>query len=150
KAQLAQTQLQVLRNQLQPHFIFNALNSIMALVRRHRDAQAEELTGRLAELLRRAMAAPDVQEVPLREELKFLQSYLDIERVRFQDRLRTELQLCPQAMDALVPYMCLQPLAENAIRHGIAGCAGPGTVTIATRMQGAQVEITIADDGPGF
>jgi signal transduction histidine kinase len=150
KAQLVQTQLRVLKNQLQPHFLFNALNAIVALVRRRRNAEAEELTGRLGELLRSAMEETEAQQVPLRRELKFLHAYLDIERVRHQDRLRIDVQAGPEVMNALVPYMCLQPLAENAIRHGIACRSAPGTLTVEACVRGALLQITIADDGPGF
>jgi len=150
KAQLVQTQLHVLRNQLQPHFLFNALNAIVALVRRRRNAEAEELTGRLGDLLRSAMEAAEAQEVPLSRELEFLQDYLAIERVRHQERLRIDLQVGPEVMNALVPYMCLQPLAENAIRHGIACRSAPGTLSVKACVQGALLQITIADDGPGF
>jgi len=150
KAQLVQTQLRVLKNQLQPHFLFNALNAIVALVRRRRNAEAEELTGRLGDLLRSAMEQTEAQEVPLSRELKFLEAYLEIERVRYQDRLKVDLQMGPEVMNALVPYMCLQPLAENAIRHGIACRLAPGTLTIKACVRETLLQVTIADDGPGF
>lgn len=150
KTQLAQAQLSALRAQLQPHFLFNTLNAIVALIRRGRNADAEEMTGRLGELMRSAIEETDAQEVPLRTELKFLQLYLEIERVRFRDRLTVKVDCSPGVMDALVPYMCLQPLAENAVRHGIARRSSPGRLTVAARKLGTSVELTIRDDGPGL
>jgi two-component system LytT family sensor kinase len=149
KAQLVQAQLQVLKNQLHPHFLFNALNAIVALIRRRRNDQAEALTGRLGELLRNAMDVTGIQQVPLSRELQFLQAYLDIERIRYGERLRIDLQIDSEAHGVLVPYMCLQPLAENAIRHGIACRSGPGTLTVSACIRGTSLEVTIADDGVG-
>jgi signal transduction histidine kinase len=150
KTQLAQAQLRVLKAQLQPHFLFNTLNAIVTLIRLQRNADAEEMTGRLGELMRSAIEETDAQEVPLRTELKFLHLYLEIEQVRFRDRLTVEVESSPAVMDALVPYMCLQPLAENAVRHGIARRSSPGKVTVAARRLGTSVELTIRDDGPGL
>jgi two-component system LytT family sensor kinase len=150
KAQLVQSQLHALKHQLQPHFLFNALNAIVALIRRRRNTQAEELTGRLGELLRGAMEETETQEIPLSRELRFLEAYLEIEHVRYGDRLKIDLRIDSEATQALVPYMCLQPLAENAIRHGIASRLPRGTLTVRARVRDAMLEITVADDGVGF
>jgi signal transduction histidine kinase len=150
KTRLAQAQLSALRAQLQPHFLFNTLNAIVTLIRRRRNAEAEEMAVRLGDLLRSAIEETDTHEIPLRKELKFLESYLEIERVRFKDRMSVEVDSSPGIMDALVPYMCLQPLAENAVRHGIARRSSPGTLTVRAKRLGASVQITIQDDGPGL
>jgi two-component system LytT family sensor kinase len=150
EAQLVQAQLQSLRMQLQPHFLFNTLNGIAGLVRNQENKAAVDMISGLSQLLRHALANSDRQEVTLREELDFLELYLDIEQMRFSDRLSVEIKIDPATLEALVPNLILQPLAENAIRHGIARRVSSGTVRISARIQHGLLEINITDDGPGL
>src|SRR6516225_3316734 len=118
-AQLAQAQLQALRMQLHPHFLFNTLNAISTLV--YKDPEiADRMIARLSDLLRLTLENIGVQEVPLAQELEFLERYLEIERTRFADRLTVRMDIAPEALDGCTPYLILQPLVENALRHGIA------------------------------
>ena len=150
KTQLMRAQLSALKMQLQPHFLFNTLNAIMVLVRQQRGPQAEEMLARLSDLLRCVLEDVEAQEVPLRRELEVLQLYLAIEQVRFQDRLRVEINTEPAALDAAVPQMGLQPIVENAVRHGISRSSAAGRIQItAARMNGV-LEVNVQDDGPGF
>jgi len=129
ETQLAQAQLQALKMQLQPHFLFNTLHAISALM--DDDIKAARLMlVRLSELLRQTLDNIGIQEVPLRQELEFLKSYLEIEQTRFQDRLRIQYQINPEILDARVPNLILQPLVENAIKHGIAPRAKGGLIKI--------------------
>jgi len=148
--QLARAELQVLKMQLQPHFLFNALNSISELV--HRDPRsADRLIARLGHLLRLSLdQAAGHQMVPLRQELEFLRAYLEIELTRFRDRLTVELEVGPEVLDAAVPTLLLQPLVENAIRHGVAPRPGGGRVVFRAQRQGERLAIEVWDDGPGF
>jgi two-component system LytT family sensor kinase len=150
KTQLVRAQLSALNMQLQPHFLFNTLNTIMVLVRQQKTAQAEEMLGRLSDLLRCVLDGVDTQEVPLRRELDYLEQYLSIEQVRFQDRLRVEIRADPSVLDAAVPSMGLQPIVENAIRHGIGGSSSAGRICISAYRSGKMVEIKVQDDGPGL
>ena len=129
EAQLAYAQLEVLKIQLEPHFLFNTLNSIAALARNDGLA-AENMTLQLADLLRFSLDAVGVHEVPLSRELTFLQKYIDIQQTRFQDRLQVEMDIQPHTLSALVPNLVLQPLVENAIRHGIGPRSAPGFIRI--------------------
>lgn len=148
-AQLAQAQLQALRMQLHPHFLFNTLNAISTLV--HKDPEvADQMIARLSDLLRLTLANTGVQEVPLAEELDFLQRYLDIERLRFADRLEVRMEIAPETLDARTPYLILQPLVENAIRHGIAPRAAPGRVEVRAERQDSMLVLEVRDDGPGL
>ena len=150
KAALIRAQLSALKMQLQPHFLFNTLNAIMVLVRQQRGSQAEEMLARLSDLLRCVLEDVDAQEVSLRRELEVLQLYLAIEQVRFQDRLRVEITADPAALDAAVPQMGLQPIVENAVRHGVGRSSAAGKIQItAVRVNGA-LEVNVQDDGPGF
>lgn len=142
---LVKAELQFLKMQLQPHFLFNTLHSVAALV--HRDpAAAEKMICSLGDLLRQTLAAEDAPLVTLERELEFLQLYLDIQRVRFQDRLVTDIQVDEQALDAIVPYVLLQPLVENAIKHGVARRRGVGKIEIAIRRQAADLSISVVND----
>ena len=148
-ARLASAELEALKSQLQPHFLFNALNTISALM--HRDVKAaDRMLCRLGDLLRASLEQVSSQEVPLLEELNFLQSYLEIEQTRLADRLTVELDVPPNVLDARVPHMILQPLVENAIRHGVSPRAGPGHVTIRARGRRDMLDLEVLDDGPGL
>src|SRR5579884_3223922 len=148
--QLAQAHLSALKMQLQPHFLFNTLNAIMVLVRQQKGRDAEETLARLSDLLRCVLDDVEAQEVALRRELEYLQLYLSIEQVRFQDRLQVDIAADPQVLDAAVPHMVLQPIVENAIRHGIGRSSSAGRIHIsACRVQDA-LELRVEDDGPGL
>jgi len=149
EAQLARAQLEVLKIQLEPHFLFNTLNSIAALARYDGEA-AEHMTLQLADLLRMSLDGVGVQEVPLQQELMFLQKYIDIQQTRFRDRLQVEIDIDPGTMDTLVPNLILQPLVENAIRHGIGPRRSPGLIRIATWRDHDDVWMEIRDNGTGL
>lgn len=149
-AQLSQAKLQALRMQLNPHFLFNAMNSISMLVRRNENTQAVRMLAGLSDLLRYVLEESPGDEVPLRDELAFLERYLEIERVRFQDRLKVKVDADAETLDAFVPNLLLQPLVENAIRHGIARKVSAGKVEIAARRLGDRLILQVSDDGPGL
>jgi hypothetical protein len=150
KAQLVRAQLGALKTQLQPHFLFNTLNAIMVLVRQQRGRQAEEMLARLSDLLRCVLEDVEAQQIPLRRELEYLRLYLSIEQVRFQDRLGIEISADDTALDAAVPHMGLQPIVENAVRHGIGRVAAPGTIRISASRTADTLMIRVTDDGPGL
>ena len=135
--------------QLQPHFVFNALHSLSDLVT-DEPKTAVRLIARLGDFLRLTLQNSTPQGVPLKRELDFLDAYLEIERVRFGDRLKVVFEIDPQSLDAEVPSLILQPLVENAIRHGVASHIGPGLVQLATKRQGETLLIEIHDNGPGM
>src|SRR5215472_10673805 len=147
KSRLAQARLQALRMQLNPHFLFNTLNSIASLV--HDQPQAEEMIEALSDLLRLTLKASDRHEVTLREELQFLDRYLLIEQIRFGERLRVEKQIPAAALDALVPILILQPLVENAVRHGIESQIAPGVIRITAERAGRNLRLCVTDNGRG-
>lgn len=148
-AQLAQAQLQALRMQLHPHFLFNTLNAISTLV--HKDPEiADRMIARLSDLLRLTLENIGVQEVPLAQELQFLERYLEIERMRFPDRLQVRMHIAPETLDARAPYLILQPIVENAIRHGIAPRSTLGTVEIRADCKNDRLILEVRDDGPGI
>jgi LytS/YehU family sensor histidine kinase len=146
---LAQAQLDALRMQLHPHFLFNTLNSISVLMAEDTGAARRMLT-RLSDLLRASLENKGQHEVTLKEELEFLESYLEIEQTRFQDRLTVRMEIEPKALDACVPNLILQPLVENAIRHGIAPRAAPGLIEIRARRENGMVQLEVCDDGAGL
>lgn len=148
--QLVQSNLSALRMQLHPHFLFNTLNAIVVLVRQGKTREADEMLMHLSELLRQTLDEWEVQEVPLRREMEFLGLYLDIERVRFQDRLAVHVAMAPETLGALVPCFLLQPLVENAIRHGIATKSASGNIALRSRRTDSVLELQVCDDGPGF
>ncbi|RJP35185.1 MAG: sensor histidine kinase [Candidatus Omnitrophota bacterium] len=149
ETQLAQAQLQVLKMQLQPHFLFNTLNSISSLL--YEDVKAaDDMITLLSDLLRYSLTHNGVQEVKLKEEIDILNRYLEIEQIRFSNRLTVKYDIDPRSLASLVPTMILQPLAENAIRHGIAKRASAGRILIRTRREEDRIEIRIQDNGPGI
>jgi two-component system, LytTR family, sensor kinase len=149
EASLAEARLAMLRMQLQPHFLFNTLNSIAALMRRDVDA-ADRMIARLAELLRHSLDTTGRREVTLREELDTLARYLEIEQTRFADRLTVRYEVDPETLDALVPGLILQPIVENAVHHGVAQRASAGLIALAARRENGQLMIAVSDDGPGL
>lgn len=150
EAQLAEARLQALKMQLHPHFLFNALHTISQLIRAGRSTRAVAVVAGLGDLLRRMLDDATTQEVPLKQEIEFLQSYLDIEQIRFRDRLKVVVSADAETLDARVPHLILQPLVENAIRHGIAPRAAAGRLLIGARRIGAGLHLTIRDDGSGL
>jgi hypothetical protein len=150
RTQLAQAQLQALRMQLNPHFLFNAMNTIAMQVRRSANDDAVRMLAGLSDLLRYMLEDTRPTEVPLAEELVFIERYLAIEQVRFQDRLRIEMDIAPATTQALVPTLILQPLVENAIRHGISRRAQAGRLTIRSRRTDDELILEVEDDGPGL
>jgi signal transduction histidine kinase len=149
EARLAQAQLQVLKMQLQPHFLFNTLHAISALM--HQDVElADRMLARLAELLRSALDSAGTQEVPLSQELDFIKPYLEIEQARLGPRLSVQLDIDPEVLDVPVPNLILQPLVENAIRHGIVPCAEAGCIGIRARREGEFLRLQISDNGAGL
>jgi two-component system LytT family sensor kinase len=146
---LAQARYEALRSQINPHFLFNTLNSISSSIRTNSD-RAREMIVKLSAILRRALEPHD-DFVPLRDELQFIDAYLDIETVRFGPRmLRVEKEIDPALLPVLVPSMLLQPLIENAIKHGIATSLNGGTIVIRAERKNGHMLITIADDGVGM
>jgi two-component system, LytTR family, sensor kinase len=149
EARLAQARLQALAMQLHPHFLFNTLQAISTLIFQDPEA-ADEMLSRLSDMLRLSLENVGAHEVSLKQELEFLQHYLEIEQARFRDRLRVSMSIDPEAYDARVPNMILQPLVENAVRHGIASRPEPGHVKILARRDGGSLMIEVGDDGPGI
>lgn len=149
ETRLVEARLQSLQRQLQPHFLFNTLNTISALM--HRDVEAADaMIARLSDLLRISLQMVGVQEISLKEELDFLSKYLEIEQTRFRDRLTVVFDVHPDTFDALVPNLILQPLVENAIKHGIGPRPTPGRITIRSRRAGGLLELIVQDDGVGL
>jgi two-component system LytT family sensor kinase len=149
RAQLAQAQLRALKMQLHPHFLFNTLNSISALL--HRDAEAaDQMVARLGDFLRLTLENSGDQEVTLEQEMEFLRCYLEIETVRFHDRLSIETLIEPQTLYARVPNLILQPLVENAIRHGISRQSAPGRLVIRAARRDGRLLLQVEDNGPGL
>ena len=149
EAQLATSRLQVLKIQLQPHFLFNTLNAISELIYKDPES-AERMIGDLSDLLRMSFEKLEVQEISLKQELEFLKKYLEIEQMRFHDRLKVEMEISPDTLDACVPNMILQPLVENAIKHGIAPRSTGGKIQIGATRHNGSLELRVADDGIGL
>lgn len=148
--QLANAQLQALRMQLNPHFLFNAMNTVAMMVRKQENDAAVRTLAELSDLLRYVLEDTRSHEVPLRQELDFVRQYLALEQVRFHDRLNVRIDAPEDTLDARVPNLLLQPLVENAIRHGIARSAAASTVEIIVRRANGQLAIEVLDDGPGL
>jgi two-component system, LytTR family, sensor kinase len=149
EARLTSAKLQALRMQINPHFLFNTLNSIAALVYVNPRA-ADEMLGDLSELLRRSLDSMDEQEIPLAQELEFIGAYLNIEQKRFGERLRVEQSVPDELMKALVPALILQPLVENAVRHGIEPQRAPGMISIGAKQEDNHLHLIIRDNGRGL
>jgi LytS/YehU family sensor histidine kinase len=150
ETQLARARLDALRMQLNPHFLFNALHAVTAQVRAGRGPAAVTMLGGLGDLLRYALDTDGEPLVPLWRELAFLDRYLDIERVRFADRLRVEVNVPAELREGWVPPLLLQPLVENAVRHGIAPREGPGRIEVAAERMDDRLALTVRDDGVGL
>jgi two-component system LytT family sensor kinase len=150
QSKLVSAQLNALKMQLQPHFLFNTLNAITVLVRQQKSRAAEQMLGYLSDLLRGVLDDVDDHEVSLRRELEYLQLYLSIEQVRFADRLRVEIVVDPATQEASVPQLLLQPLVENAVRHGIGCSSSAGRILIHASTIDSTVEVRVQDDGPGL
>ena len=149
KAELTQAQLQALTMQLQPHFLFNALNSISALL--HKDVKAaDKMLARLGDFLRLTLKNSDEQTVTLKEELEFLRCYLEIEQVRRQDRLEVRYEVEPETLAAQVPNLLLQPIIENALIHGVGQSLGQVQVIISARCETGKLYLNIKDNGDGL
>ena len=149
ETRLAEAQLQALQRQLHPHFLFNTLNAISALM--HRDVEAaDQMLARLSDLLRIALDQRGAQEVALKDELEFLEKYLEIEQTRFGDRLVVRYDVEAETLDAQVPNLILQPLVENSVRHAVAVRIEPGLIEIRARRVGTNLELSVHDNGPGL
>lgn len=149
ETRLAQARLDALKMQLHPHFLFNTLNSISVLMRKDVEA-ADRMLVQLSNLLRIALSKTMPHEIPLKQELEFLEKYLEIEKTRFRDRLRVRIDIDPLTLDSLVPHLILQPLVENAIRHGIADRETDGVIEIRASRQNGTVHLQVRDNGPGL
>ena len=149
EAQLAEARLIALKSQLQPHFLFNTLNSIAVLIGDD-PAAARHMLQLLCGLLRKVLDNDGSREVTLREELDFIASYLEIEQIRFADRLTYHVVAAPDVLQARVPNLVLQPLVENAIRHGVARRARPGRIVISARAEDGMLHLAVADNGSGL
>ena len=149
EAGLAQANLRALNMQLQPHFLFNTLNAISVLAAKGERAQTVRLIERMSDLLRMSLENT-THTVPLVRELEFAQRYLDIEQVRFADRMTVRFDVAPDTLGAQVPSMLLQPLVENAVKHGIARRRASGRIEVRARRHAEALELSVRDDGPGF
>jgi two-component system, LytTR family, sensor kinase len=149
-AQLAEARLGALRMQLNPHFLFNSLNAITVLVRDERPREASKMLELLSGILRQVLQNENRKEVTLEEELQFIEKYLAIEQVRFSDRLRVRWSIDPNVRDALVPEFILQPLVENAVRHGLARRSEAGVIELIAHEVDGSLLLAVRDDGPGY
>jgi signal transduction histidine kinase len=149
QTQLAEAQLEALQRQLHPHFLFNTLNTISALM--HRDVHAaDEMLVQLSDLLRLTLDRIGTQQVPLKDEIDFLWKYLEIEQRRFGDRLQVNIDVDPEVLDTLVPNLILQPLVENALRHGVGPRVGTGRIDVSARQTGEVLTLAVRDNGVGL
>jgi len=149
EARLSQAKLSALRSQLHPHFLFNTLNAISILIDEDPD-KANAMLHHLSDLLRESLDRAGEEKVPLHREIAFIKRYLQIEQIRFEDRLRLQLDIEPETLDILVPSLILQPIVENAIKHGIARSSTAGLLQIKSERQNGDLILTVTDDGRGF
>ena len=148
ETRLVEARLKSLQQQLHPHFLFNTLHTISALMHRDRQA-ADDMLIRLSDLLRLSLDRTNRQHVSLKDEVDFLQKYLEIERTRFGDRLRVHMDIDPSTLDAAVPNLLLQPIVENAVKHGIAPKIGGGVIEVVSRRDGSDLQLVVRDNGAG-
>lgn len=148
--QLSTAHLRALQMQLEPHFLFNTLNAITTLVELGRSKEAGEMLSHLNVILKSTLKRTTPEKVPLSQELEIMENYLAIEQIRFADRLRIQIKADPSALDGLVPCFLLQPIVENAIRHGIAHCESEGLVEASARRDGSMLHLRVRDSGPGL
>jgi two-component system LytT family sensor kinase len=149
QTQLAKAHLQALKSQLQPHFLFNTMHSISALMLTDVQA-ADRMMTRLSDLLRMTLEADETQVTSLSRELEFVNCYLEIEKIRFEERLNVVLDISPETLDAQVPQLLLQPLVDNAVKHGISKLSAAGEIRIVVKTQNGELLLEISDNGPGF
>lgn len=147
---LMETELKSLRQQLHPHFLFNTLNTISVLVRERRHDEAITLIARLSTLLRTSLDNTGIPEVTVQQEMEFLNQYIEIQKMRFSDRLTVHVSISPAARLARIPNLLLQPIVENAILHGVAPKPGPGRVEILGEVEDEKLRLEVRDDGPGI
>jgi sensor histidine kinase YesM len=150
EGQLARARLEALNAQIRPHFLFNALHTIGQLWRSGRSDDADALLDHLGNLFHRVQASTSQMQIPLGEELDMVKEYLAIEEARFRDRLRPVVRASPEALQCLVPPLLLQPLVENAVRHGISTVSSAGVVEVTASVRGDRLCLTVTDDGPGI
>jgi LytS/YehU family sensor histidine kinase len=150
EGQLARAQVQALNAQIRPHFLFNTLHTIGQMWRSGRSDEADAVLDRLGALFHRVQRCTARFEVPLGEELELVREYLAIEQARFRDRLRVSVSADDAALDSLVPPLILQPIVENAIRHGVATVSSAGLVEVRAAVRGDRLELVVHDDGPGM
>lgn len=150
RAQLARAELATLRAQLHPHFLFNTLNTAVALVQSEQPTTAVHVLTSLSDILRRVLVHSPAQEVTLRDELELVHAYLAIERTRFPDRLHVRTDIAEPALDALVPNLLLQPLVENAVKYGVCRSPNAGRVEIVATVEHDRLLLRVRDDGPGL
>ncbi len=149
ETRLAKAELAALRMQLHPHFLFNTLNTIASLVREQPE-EAERIVVRLADLLRASLNGSADSEIPLRDELSFIRKYLEIELIRFEDRLQVDWNIDDETLAALTPALILQPLVENAVKHGVAPLERNGVLTVSARRSDSALVLRVSDNGPGL
>ncbi len=150
ESRLVQTELSSLKQQLHPHFLFNTMNTIAVLVREERNTEAISLLSKLSSLLRISLDTSRVEEVTVRQEMEFLERYIDIQKMRFADRLSVDTAISTEALEARIPNLLLQPLVENAILHGVAPKNGPGRVRVAGDVREGRLHLEVSDDGMGI
>ena len=150
EGQLARARLQALTAQIRPHFLFNTLHTIGQLWRSGRSDDADAVLDQLGSLFSRVQSSTSKLEVPLAEELALVEAYLAIEEARFRDRLRTTVHASPAALECLVPPLILQPLVENAIRHGVSAISAAGRVGVSAALENGHLTLVVTDDGPGI
>ncbi|HEY1793045.1 MAG TPA: sensor histidine kinase [Opitutaceae bacterium] len=150
ESRLIEAELKALKEQIKPHFLFNTLNTISAMIRDGRGETAVTLIARLGSLLRMSLEGNHKNETTLRVEMDFLQRYIEIQKARFPDRLSVDIDVQEEALPMPVPWLLLQPIVENAILHGVAPKSGPGRVEIFGRIIGGSLHLEVRDDGPGI